>query len=125
MEGEGSLFLFDLSRLGFQPQKVFDILQKDVSEETFHDKPSWAGPESKACNWLHAFFLASLSNPRPRFSFSSSLHLHFVLRKKVVDMFKGGITAAESKIFTRTSGAQKHCWELGDILHTNMIPILQ
>lgn len=49
-EGEGSLFPFDLSEVGSPPQKVFDILQEDVSEETFHDKPSWVDPENDACN---------------------------------------------------------------------------
>lgn len=51
-EGEGSLFPFDLSQVGSPPQKVFDILQKDVSEEAFYDKPSWVDPESDACNSL-------------------------------------------------------------------------
>lgn len=49
-EGEGSLFPFDLSHVGSPPQKVFDILQEDVSEEAFYDKPSWVDPESDACN---------------------------------------------------------------------------
>lgn len=49
-EGEGSLFPFDLSQVGSPPQKVFDILQEDVSEEAFYDKPSWLDPESNACN---------------------------------------------------------------------------
>lgn len=48
-EGEGSLFPFDLSEVGSPPQKVFDIIQEDVSEETFHDKPSWVDPENDAC----------------------------------------------------------------------------
>lgn len=49
-EGEGSLFPFDLSQVGSPPQKVFDILQEDVSEEAFYDKPSWVDPENDACN---------------------------------------------------------------------------
>lgn len=42
MEGKGSLFPFDLPQVGSLPQRVFDILQADVSEEAFHDKPWWA-----------------------------------------------------------------------------------
>lgn len=51
-EGEGSSFPFDLSEVGSPPQRLFDIRQEDVSEETFHDKPSWVNPESNACNSL-------------------------------------------------------------------------
>lgn len=49
-EGEGSLFPFDLSQVGSLPQKVFDILLEDVSEEAFYDKPSCVDPERDACN---------------------------------------------------------------------------
>ena len=52
---------------GSPPQKVFDILQRDVSEEAFYDKPSWGDPESDACN-------APLSQPACSFS-----HLFFQL----------------------------------------------
>lgn len=51
-EGEGSLFPFDLPEVGAPPHKVFDILQEDVSEEAFHDKPRWVDPENDACNSL-------------------------------------------------------------------------
>lgn len=60
-EGEGLLFPFDLSQAGSPPQKVFDILQEDVSEEAFYDKPNWVDPESDACN-------SPLSQPARSFS---------------------------------------------------------
>lgn len=47
-EGEGSLFPFDLPLAAFPPERLFDVLQADVSEEAFHDKPKWAEPESGA-----------------------------------------------------------------------------
>lgn len=74
-EGEGSLFPFDLSEVGSPPQRVFDILQEDVSEETFHDKPSRVDPESNACN-------SPLRRPTCSFSrliFSSEAGIFFCL----------------------------------------------
>lgn len=132
-EGEGSLFPFDLSQVGSQPQRVFDILQEDVSEEAFYDKPSWVGPESDACNSLLSQPACSFSRPFfptrlgfPFVSLCSSLFagetskytLFSVLSFRKYSCILGQKIPMLFKLFISFQlGTQKHLKELWEVLY--------
>lgn len=69
MDGEGSLFPFAVLRAGFPPETVFDILQADATEETFHDKPRWVEPESTPC--------CLTATPASKLVFNTVLFIYF------------------------------------------------
>ena len=83
--------------LDLHHRRFFDIFQEEVSEEAFHDKPSWVDPENDACNLPACSFWRLLFPTRLGFPLVS-LCFESVLHVKYGTLF-GNITAVKTKKF--------------------------
>lgn len=72
--------------LDLHHRRFFDILEEEVSEEAFHDKPIWVDPENDACNLLvrqsacsfsRLLFPTRLGFPFVSLCFESVLHVKY------------------------------------------------